>query len=176
MKNKTKIFLTILGLLIATLSFAQSLEETCKNKMKELDLMVGSWQGGGWALDDNRARTEFTVDETIKYELNGTVLHVRGLGWDLNKKLTHNALAIISYDAAQEKYFMTSFLENGMQTKAELEIIEPGKINWWFNTGQGATIRYSITIQNGEWTEKGEYSPDGEIWYPIVEFTVKKQS
>ncbi len=175
MNNKTKLAVTIIGILVATLALAQENEELCKEKIKKLDFMLGEWSGGGWMMNQDRTRSEFTQTEKIEMELNGAVLIVRGQGWDTDGKSIHNALGIISYDLVEAKYFMLAMLENGQQTKAELELVSENEIKWWFDV-PGGTVKYQLTIDGDTWREKGEFSPDGNAWYPFIEFTLSKKS
>ena len=154
---------------------SQSTGEVSKEKMKELAFMEGQWKGGGWNINQDRTRSEFSQSEDVAYELNGTVLLIKGKGVDQDGKLVHNALGVVSYNAAEGNYIMHAFLENGMRTEAQLEIIAPGKAKWWFEPGNGATIRYTFSVVDGTWTETGEYSPDKETWYPSLSFSVEKQ-
>lgn len=163
----------ILALFIVTGSFAQE-DNICKQKMQALKAMEGEWRGGGWIITRDRQRLEFTQKEKIQYLLNGTVLQVHGQGWDVNGELVHNALGMMSYNSKTNEYGMYSYLEDGKQTNASLEIREDGQIKWSFETPDGGTVRYLITIDDDTWTEKGEYSPDGNNWFPIIEFTLKR--
>ena len=174
MKLLIKTAVTLLGLLAAVLSFSQTTDNLCKQKMKQLDFMIGKWTGGGWMINQDRTRSEFLQEEVIESDLNGTVLVIHGKGWDQDQKPIHHAFGIISYNLEEEKYNMLAFLEDGKQTKANLEIIEDGKIKWWFEAGNG-TIKYTITYTNNAWNEKGEFSPNGEVWFPFIEFNLNRQ-
>jgi len=175
MKNTIKLILVIAGISVASLCLAQSEENISKEKIKQLDFLLGEWSGGGWMMNQDRTRSDFTQTEKIEMELNGAVLVIHGQGWDTDSKPIHNALGIISYDTKEEKYSMLAMLENGQQTNAELELISENQIKWWFAV-PGGTIKYQLTFEGDAWTEKGEFSPDGNTWYPFIEFTlIKKQ-
>ncbi|MCP4457396.1 MAG: hypothetical protein GY816_05125 [Cytophagales bacterium] len=173
MKKTTKSILTMLGMLMATLCLAQPEKNIGKEKIKELSFMLGEWSGGGWMINPDRTRSEFTQEEKIEMDLNGAILIIHGNGWDMEGKSIHNALGIISYDIKEDKYFMQAMLENGQQTKAELELISENKIEWWFEVNNGS-IKYQLTFEGDAWTEKGEFSLDGSVWYPFIEFTLTK--
>ncbi len=177
-----KKIVTIAGVLIGSLivgqGVAQPSQSQSKEKIKALEFMVGEWSGSGWMMTPDMGRVEFTQKEVIAFGLNGAILHIEGQGWNPEGKLVHNALAVLSYDGREGKYFMNSFLEDGKQGKAELELQEDGKVKWWFSPqpGQPAVIEYLITIADDTWTEKGRYSPDGQQWFPFIEFTLKRKS
>ncbi len=173
MKTNLLIPTAIVGLLMIGSGVAQSSGDTHKVKMNALEIMTGDWTGGGWMMTPQQQRVTFTQKETIRYELGGTVLHIRGEGFDPEGKQVHNALGIVYFDTAKDMYQMHSFLENGQQIIADMEVTDTG-LNWWFKTEQGATIKYLITILDGKWTEKGMYSPGGDTWFPFMEFSLEK--
>jgi len=149
---------------------AQQMQEKCKSKLQKLSFMEGKWSGSGWAVNpDDRSRETFSQEETISYELQGTILHIRGKGHNEDGEAIHNALGIIYYDAKEDTYFMHSFLDTGQETKAHFEPTGDG-YKWWFGDGNGGTIQYTATFEQGKWVEKGAYSRDGEQWYPFMEF------
>jgi hypothetical protein len=144
-------------------------------KMQALQFMEGSWEGGGWIMDSQtRTRSNFTQKEEIKYDLNGVALVIRGTGYAEDGKQIHNALGVVSYDVIKGSYEMYALLETGNKTIAELKVLEPGKLEWGFEV-PGGTVRYLITVKDGVWTEKGDFSPDKVNWYPFIEFSLNKK-
>ncbi len=164
----------LLGLVIIINANAQS-KELAQKKMKALAPLVGNWSGVGWMMTPDRQRHEFTQKEWIEYALDGSVIQIKGQGRNAAGELVHNAMAIVSYDQGSDEYALQSYLENGGQTRAQIEIKEDGNIVWWFKTPENATIKYTIQINEDTWVENGKYSPDGEIWYPFIEFTLQKE-
>jgi len=171
MKKLNIVFIAISILTFSDL-FGQS--DTNKDKMIALSELEGDWSGGGWMITPSRERIEFSQKESINYELDGTILQIKGQGWNATGDRIHNAYAIMSYDMLLGQYVMNSFLEDGRQTKAEVEIMEDGQIKWWFNTPEGGTVKYLISINENIWHEKGRYSPDGANWFPFIEFELTK--
>jgi hypothetical protein len=161
------IFTTVQGV-------AQTVEETAKAKMKALAFMAGEWAGSGWTTGQDRKMQTFSQTESLQYDLGGTVLIIRGQGRDANGNLAHNAFAVISYNAQTKAYQMNSWLENGMSTQATVEILGPGKLNWWFKTESG-TIRYKLEFVGNTWKESGEFSPDDKAWYPFLEMNLTRK-
>ena len=166
-----KYLITILLFGMVLQGMAQSEQQ---KKMEELQFMEGTWSGDGWMVGQDRVRTEFTQTEEIRYELNGMIMVVRGIGKNVEGETIHNALGIVSYDLSKG-YQMNAYLDNGQQTLANMEITGEGKLRWWFDPGNGSTIQYSMEFKDGIWTEKGEFSPDKVNWYPFLQFTLKKQ-
>jgi hypothetical protein len=173
MKTHLLIPTAIVGLLMIGSGVAQSSGDMHKEKMKSLEIMIGDWSGGGWMMTPQQQRVTYTQKETIGFELNGTVLRIRGEGFDSEGKQVHNALGIVYFDPAKDMFQMHSFLANWQQIIADMELTETG-LNWWFKTEQGATIKYLITIIDDKWTEKGMYSPGGDTWFPFMEFSLEK--
>ncbi|MDA0193584.1 MAG: hypothetical protein O2887_03400 [Bacteroidetes bacterium] len=167
---RTVIIITII--FQAYYGHAQNENENFNQQMQDLSFMVGSWKGTGWIINQGGVKSEFNQNEEIYYDLNGSVLVARGTGKNTDGKVIHDALGIISYQLQTNEYKMNAFLANGMKTEASLEIIGDGKLKWWFETGNGSTIRYTSNIKDGIWTEKGEYSPDNEAWYPFMQFSL----
>ena len=173
MKTNTQFILTLMGILIATISLTAQTKPIHKTKMEALAKLSGTLAGSGWMTTPDRQRVEFSQKEEITFELNGSVLHIRGEGFSPEGKQIHNALGVMFYDSTKGKYYMDAFLETGQHTVAELALTETG-LNWFFETEQGGLVKYVITIQDGVWTEKGYYSPDGIAQYPFIEFTLTK--
>lgn len=176
MKNFKIILGALLALLILTEGFGQAENEMVKKKMMALEMMVGEWQGEGWMMSPSREKVDFTQKESIRYGLNGSILMINGQGWDKEDKMIHNAFANIYYDLEKGAYGVHSFLEDGKQTLADLSILEDGSVQWSFSPGGAAIIKYTMSFTDETWNEKGEYSPNGEMWFPFIEFTLKKKS
>lgn len=166
-----QLFMTIAGI-VAITALAQQ-PTSVPEKMKALAALEGNWSGGGWTMTQDRNRVTFTQKEEIKYELKGSVLQIRGKGFNEAGENVHDALGILYYDPKVNKYFMDAYLATGQHTLAEVEPTEKG-MNWSFQTEQGATISYVIEIVDNIWTEKGYYSPDGVAKFPFIEFTLTK--
>ena len=175
---KSKVYL-IMILLPVLCSYAQrpDFSGAVKQAMADVSVMVGEWSGEGWHLEPDGNKSISKVDENLVWKLDKTVILVEGIGRDADGKVVHNALGVISYDPFAKKYNMRSFLSSGLSTDAAFEVVKPNKeFRWWFKDKRGGTIRYSITLENGVWTEIGEYSKDGDNWGKFFEMNLKKQS
>lgn len=174
---KSQVIIIVL-MLVPVLAMAQpDFSQLAKEKMALLDHMVGTWKGTGYAYTP-QGKESSDVTEVIQYKLDKTVLFVEGKGIktmeDGTQKVVHDALGIISFHPFTKKYYMNSFISKGMSTKADLKI-EDNRIIWWFETGPN-TIRYTLTIADGQWVEIGERSTDGENWQQFFEMKLKKTS
>ncbi|MDW3211359.1 MAG: hypothetical protein R8N23_15895 [Reichenbachiella sp.] len=173
---KTKIIITILGLM-PMLTIAQpDFSQQAKQKLAALDLMVGNWEGTGYLITPT-GKEASKVTEKIQYKLDKTVVVAEGKGVitleDGTEQVVHNALGVISFNPFTKQYQMNSFISKGMSTQAKFEIKDANNMVWWIEAGP-STIRYSLTIKDGTWTEIGERSMDGENWQQFFEMSLKK--
>lgn len=161
-------------LLVITIHTSFSQDSLSNKNMESLYRMVGSWEGNGWYMDENRRRTNFTQKEEISEELGGTALLIKGQGYAEGKKV-HDALAIVRYDENTDQLSLFSLLADGKSTEAWMKVLDNEDIVWGFNV-PGGTIQYEIQIKEGmTWSEKGSFSPDGENWYPFIAFELTKK-
>ncbi|MBL1144549.1 MAG: hypothetical protein HND54_06385 [Bacteroidetes bacterium] len=141
-----------------------------KTQLKDLHVMVGSWEGTGWASNPKtREKMDFTQHEDISYALDSTIIIVKGKGTS-NEKIIHDAFAVISNNP-NGGYFMTSFLGDGKEGKYEL-VGSKGNYVWKIPTPQGQVI-YTMQITEETWKEVGEFEMEGKR-YPFFEMNLKK--
>jgi hypothetical protein len=147
--------------------------------MAKLAYWAGTWKGkGSITLGPGQSR-ESDVTETIQSKLDGLMLIIEGVGKtrdDSGKEVvTHNAIGIIWYDAAQKQYRFKSFVMQGFTAETELKPVGEG-FEWRIKQGEnGPTIRYTITNRDGKWREVGEMSTDGTTWRKFFEMNLVKQ-
>ena len=88
----------------------------------------------------------------------------------------HQALAVLTYDAAGQRYAMRAYLSDGRAVDAEAQVVD-GALMWGFRpepTGP-ARVRYTVRLSDaGEWTETGDVSLDGQTWWPFLEMTLRR--
>ena len=140
--------------------------------MKKLDFMDGVWRGPAWTILPTGERMEFTQTERIGPFLDGTVKVVEGLGYDSDGNVAFNALAIISYNIADDSYDFRSYAR-GFVGDFKLVPTDDG-FTWEIPAGP-MTIRYTATIQDGSWHEVGDRIMPGQEPVRFVEFTVKRK-
>ena len=167
---------TLLGApaLAQTVEGAAPLEALASHPVSKL---VGEWRGSGWAMQPDQSRSEFDVVERVRWNLAGTALIVEGYGYlddETGERLVgHDAFALVTWDDETETVkFHTRragepFVEHEMTWDADREalvwVLQPNR------------VRFIITIKDGVWTEKGEFSPDGgENWVGFLEMTLNR--
>lgn len=166
-----KIILTIIltGLLTSQ-SFSQSFETDSLSKVKISDLgfMVGNWKGTGWMMGQG-GKSEFEQTEVIQFKLDSTAILIEGKG-KANGKVVHNALAILTYNKADNNYSFRSYLQNGQNAEFKAEMID-NKLFWYPNEN----VRYIIWLnEKGQWYEKGEYKRE-DTWNQFFEMTLDRE-
>lgn len=168
--KKIIIIITIILFGINVNSQESYYNEDNKKALLDLQTMIGVWEGSGWSIDpQTRVKENFSQKEIIQYELDSSVIIVKGIGMS-NQEIVHDALAIISKNP-QGDYYMTSFLGDGREGKYELTGAN-GNYAWKIPTPQGDVI-YTIVINEDSWKEVGEFETNGQR-YPFFEMNLKR--
>ncbi len=144
--------------------------------MEKLSSLLGQWKGEGWIQMGPDQRMTYTIEESIEKKVGGTAFLVQGLGKtqgpEGQEKVIHEALAIISPTADSDAYHFQTHTGRGQHETSEIHLIENG-FRWGFQTPRGE-IRFTVTVKDGQWDEKGEISPDGESWYHFHQMSLKR--
>lgn len=135
-----------------------------KAAIAKLDKLRGEWRGTA-TITGPGGTLKLVQTERAGPMLDGTVMVVEGRGTDEAGKLVFNAFAVISYDAANDQYAMTSWTD-GRSGKFPFAVTDKG-FDWSVPLPNGATIQYSATLADGKWVEVGSYVGQG---MPPVEF------
>ncbi len=178
MKLRIWILLIILGITSWPFATAQDFRSTNKAEISNLQKMVGTWVGKGWVYTAQGKREDFHIDEEITYDLDSTVLRIRGVGMSAgsgSKELIHDALGVMYYDPFEKTLKMDSWIAKGMHTTSKVEVLGKGKFKWSFNAGRSMSIQYHITIENDKWLEVGEMSRNSEPFMKFFEMNLTKQ-
>lgn len=132
--------------------------------MQALPDLVGTWEGEGWMRRGPGEPSTFHSKEIVESRLDGRAWIVEGIHTAKDSgELTHHALALLSWDAEAERYDFRTFVA-GRGGGNFTGHVEDGAFVWEMETPDGGHIRYTIRVETGNWTEVGEYSPDGETW------------
>lgn len=167
----------ILFSLIWITTYSQENTETFMNQkleaMNKLSFMTGSWEGTGWIQMGNGSKETFKVSETVQKKLRGLVYLIEGHG-TTGGDTTHNAIAIISWDAEKKEYSFESHTFDGRSADASA-VLEGKNFTWGFDIPGRGKIRYDLKItEDNKWNEKGFFSPDGDTWYPFMEMNLER--
>ncbi|MDX1629834.1 MAG: hypothetical protein R3345_14100 [Fulvivirga sp.] len=155
--------------------FSQTLVNNSPNAhLKQVMPLVGKWSGEGWIQQQDGTRVEFNQTEDIYTKLDGKVLVVNGMATlKSTGEKVFEAMGILNYSKAKDKYFFNTYTLAGEHSVAEVEIGE-GKFDWWFKVPNGGTVKYTINFTETTWSEDGVYSADGENWYPFFHMDLTK--
>jgi hypothetical protein len=146
--------------------------------LRKLDRWVGEWKGSGWASYGRGQRSEFTIVETVRRKVGGSVLLIEGRGTKKaggDEVLVHEALTLLSYDDGAKRYRWEAHDLRGQAITVEPKLIDGG-LEWGFRSGErGVTIRFTIKFDEKRWHEVGEVSTDGKTWQKFLEMTLERQ-
>lgn len=174
-----KIILSLLLLTLPAPILAQNPAPPQLQEMKKLDFLIGEWQGEGWTEFVPGQRRASPITEKAQPKLGGMILLVEGLGkmkvpGRQEEVVTHNALAVMSYDANAKLYRVKAYTADGRSVDAEASFTDGG-FQWRFQPAQNISIRYTVKLtEKGEWFEKGEMSQDGKTWRQFHEMTLQR--
>ena len=168
--------------LLVIMALVLAFDASASDAMRKLDFLIGEWKGEGWVRMGPGQPEHVIQAEVVRAKAGGNALVIEGLG---KRKLpdgtagevVHDALGVVSYDSAAKRYrFETWLADEKPRVEMRFDVPSPNKVVWGFDTPQGATIRYTITLTDeGDWLEVGEYSPDGKAWSQFFEMTLEKQ-
>lgn len=82
------------------------------SEISKLDFLVGKWEGDGWIIGRDGQKHPFQQTEKIQYKIDGVAILIEGLGKS-NGRISHNALAIISYNIKDSIYRFQSYTSSG---------------------------------------------------------------
>jgi len=148
-------------------------------QMKRLDFWIGEWKGDGWIEMIPGQRHTFVQTESVQPKLGGVLLLIEGLGKRKampgeSEAVSHNALAVVSYDGVSKTYRFRSYIMQGHSLETEAKVGDK-RVEWSMPGPGGGTIRYTITLNDkGQWFEIGERSADGKVWTRFFEMTLQR--
>ncbi|MBD8488559.1 hypothetical protein IFO69_07380 [Echinicola sp. CAU 1574] len=156
-------------------SFGVMAQEKADEAMKKLAFLEGKWEGKAMAMQGPGQQMNLDQHEDVSYKLGGKMLFIEGKGYQ-GDSLAFNAVAVITYNEWKEGYEMKAWRANGQSTDAYLKELGQDHFEWGFDIPQGGKIKYEISLNDqGQWHEVGQYSPNGEKWYPSFEMTLDKK-
>lgn len=140
-----------------------------------LHFMLGEWTGKGWIQQGRAGRSYFFQEERIETHVGGQTILILGKGRDTaTQALVHDALGVLYYDADSAGFYMHTFSTAGEAKKTPLEFLSSRIFRWRFSVPRG-TVRFTEDYsKEGFWTSKGEFSFDGESWFPFFEMLLEK--
>lgn len=173
MRRAFALVLILLGALPASAADAPD-KVAHQTAMQMLSFLEGEWEGGGTVAMGPGPRLPFAQTERIQFKHDRTLLLIEGQGKaPQTGAVVHDALAVVTFDAASGKYKFRSFAAVGRFADTEATV-EGSRMVWRLNAGP-QKIRYTIDVDNGVWREIGERSTDGTTWVAFFEMTLRKK-
>lgn len=151
---------------------AEAMMSSQRAAMEALSFMDGAWRGTAWTMGPDGKRHDLTQTERVGPLLGGTVKLVEGRGYEADGRTSFNALGVISYNPATRKYSIQSYA-SGQAGAFPLEAKSNGFI-WQIPAGPGAIVRFTATIQGGNWHEIGERVAEGAPPMKIFEMRLTR--
>ena len=168
-----KKIITLILIFAGYAAHAQDAAAERSEKMSHVKFLIGQWKGTGWMLMEGK-KEYFDQTENISAKLDGGVIIVEGMGKvPQTGRIIHNALAILTYDVIKKQYRWTSTTTAGYISDVAPDVSHE-KFVWTLNN-RGGKLRYTITLDKGDWLEIGEQSnDDGKTWTQNFEMRLKK--
>lgn len=168
-------------MVLVVLGSATFLRADAASEMKKLDWLVGEWKGEASARTGPGKPVAVMQTEKVTPRAGGKVLLVEGLGRRMMDdgsigEVVHDAIAMISWDEAKKTYRFIGHVAQQESVDTTLDVAGPNTLVWGLTPPNGGKIRFTIRLtEKGEWNETGEFSPDGQKWFPFFEMTLTKQ-
>jgi hypothetical protein len=150
--------------------------------MERLDFLLGEWEGSGWMEYAPGQRGEFRGTERVERRMGGRLVVVEGsftawLGPDLGDRPVHQAIGILSWDAAAERYAFRTYTAHERGGDASCVEISDGRMVWGYDDPGFGQVRFTVAITpDGRWHEVGHVSPDGgATWRQFFEMTLVRR-
>ena len=127
--------------------------------MNKLKPMTGEWKGNGW-IEMGQRRFNFESSEVFDEKAGGLAIIVGGKHHmhlpDGSKRVVHDAVAMISYDAEAGRYRFITQLANGRSGDYAAQFTEDGDFQWTIPDTPLGKMVYTISIENGTYREVGD--------------------
>ncbi|MCG8650866.1 MAG: hypothetical protein MI861_13590 [Pirellulales bacterium] len=154
--------------------------EATRQAMAKLNFLDGRWEGTGTLTMGPGRKENCRVIESCQFKLQRSVLVLEGQGTiastDGSSQIVHDAMAILSWDAQQNRYRMRSYRAGSELLDPEIEVQE-NRIVWSFKDARAGQIRFTLTVEGDRWKEIGEVSPPGvNRWFPFFEMQLRRQA
>lgn len=140
--------------------------------MRKLDILKGTWVGDAKGVGPDGKPYTVRQTERVGSMLNGDVLVIEGRGYKSDGSLAFNAFGTVSSDVKTGTYDFKAYAQ-GRSGNYRMEAI-PNGVVWELAAGPNATVRYTITIEDGVWREVGQYLAKDQPPRQIIEMTLKR--
>jgi hypothetical protein len=173
--NAIHLGLTGAALLLATpAAVAQSPPPAPQAAMRPFDRWIGEWSGSGWSTSATGERTEFTLVESVRPKVGGSVLLLEGRGTTASGTVTHDGLVVLYYDEKAGGYRWNGHDLGRAPIDAEAKLVDGG-LEWSIAPDGRTTVRFRIQFDEKRWHEVGEVSVGGTTWTRFMEMNLLRR-
>jgi hypothetical protein len=164
--------LCLLIVLVSGAAWPDEATDTDRAAIARLPPLAGAWAGEGWMRGGPSEPERFVGEERVELRLEGRALLIEGKHWMPDRsRLVHNALGIVTYDAASGQYRFRTHVA-GQPPGDFRAYLDGGAFIWEMDAPRGRT-RFTIRVVNDEWREIGEIELDGR-WRQFFEMKLKR--
>lgn len=142
-----------------------------RTRLQALDMLDGVWRGLAHATLPDGSERELVQTERVGPFLDGALKVIEGRGYGAGGEVAFNALGIVSWDVAGQRYRMRSYAM-GHAGDFPLTVSADG-FAWEIPAGP-ATLRYTATVRDGTWHEVGERVVPGQAPVRFFEMTLRR--
>jgi hypothetical protein len=142
-----------------------------KNALAPLAFMDGEWRGTAVTVLPDGSKHSVTQTERIGAFLDGSVKVIEGRGHEANGRISFNALGIVYFDSTRNAL---RFQAHAMGMSGDYSFVPTSNGYVWEIPAGPMTIRYTATIQGGEWHEVGDRVMPGQPEQRFFEMNLKR--
>ena len=136
-----------------------------------LAYLDGVWRGTARTTLPDGSVHELTQTERVGPFLEGTLKVIEGRGYDASGNVAFNALGIVSWDVARQRFAFRSY---AMGHAGDFAFAATADGFTWEVPAGPATIRYAATVRDGVWHETGERVVAGQPPVRFFEMTLRR--
>ncbi|MBL7873534.1 MAG: hypothetical protein JNM78_18085 [Cyclobacteriaceae bacterium] len=175
-----KLYISVTLILIQiTTTLAQNQSHLNREQLRPLNYFIGNWKGTATIRKQDGSTITVNQEEKITWQLDSLLLNFEGIGKDpVTNKQSFHAFALVFYNPDTKQLGMKSFTHEGQQTDAYFTVVSENKFEWGFDLKDNrGKIKYTITLspKDRTWFEQGEFSSQGNQWYPFMTLNLIKQ-
>ncbi|CAN5118443.1 hypothetical protein BH09PSE6_BH09PSE6_07610 [soil metagenome] len=149
----------------------QALMKQEREALALLTRFQGNWRGPATVRKSDGSSVELTQTERVGPMLDGALLMIEGRGFAADGSMPFNALGVVSFDPAANRYLFRAWAQ-GFGNDFAMEVAQDS-FSWSIPTGPG-TVHYVATVKDDVWTETGEFQMPGQPARRIFEMHVKR--
>jgi len=150
---------------------AAALMSAQRSALGSLAFLDGVWRGVARTTLADGSVQELVQTERVGPFLEGTLKVIEGRGYDAAGNVAFNALGIVSWDVARQRFAFRSY---AMGQYGDFAFAPTGDGFTWEIPAGPATIRHAATVRDGVWHETGDRVVAGQAPVRFFEMTLHR--